>query len=109
MSEKNRDDKKRWRNKTLAFRVSPEEYDKITMMANSSGLSKQSYLISRALCEDVIVHPNIRVQKFLSQYLTELTAELKRLERIERTTDVLENIAYLLQFIEKMKGYQDPS
>lgn len=102
MSDKNRDEKKRWRNKTLAFRVSPEEYDKIAMMANTSGMSKQSYLIKRALCEDIIVNPNIRVKKFLSQYLVELTIELKRLERIEQTSDVLENIAYLLQLIKKL-------
>lgn len=29
MSEKNRDDKNRWRNVTIAFRVSPEENDEL--------------------------------------------------------------------------------
>ena len=35
-------------------------------------------------------------------YLTELTEQLKRLESIEKNNDVLENIKYLLELIDKM-------
>lgn len=45
---------------------------------------------------------NIRVQKYLRDYLVSLTEELKRLEQIDQSTDVLENIKYLLTFIEKL-------
>ena len=41
MSNKNRDDKNRWRNKTIAFRVSPEENESINMRVKLSGLTKQ--------------------------------------------------------------------
>lgn len=50
----------------------------------------------------VIVHPNCRVQKILSQYLTELTEELKRIQRIEQDDDILENIIYLVELIAHM-------
>ena len=102
MSAKNQDNKKRWRNKTVAFRVSPEEAYKIDMFAKTSGLTKQDYITKRLMCENITVFPNSRIQKFLSQYLTELTDELKRLNKIEQTSDVLENIEYLLKLIAQM-------
>ena len=102
MSEKNRDNKRRWRSISVSFRVSPQESDTINMMVLTSGLTKQDYCTKRLLCEDIVVHPNIRVQKYLRDYLVSLTEELKRLEQIDQTTDVLENIKYLLEFIAKL-------
>ena len=45
MSLKNRDNKNRWRNKTVAFRVSPEEDAQIETAVRLSGLTKQLSLI----------------------------------------------------------------
>lgn len=47
---------------------------------------------------------NIRVQAYICRYLTELTQQLKRLELIEQSDDVLDNIKYLLELIDKMSG-----
>ena len=102
MSEKNLDKKKRWRCITVAFRVSPQESETINMMAKTSGLTKQEYCTRRLLCTDVVVHPNIRVQKYLRDYLVGLTEELKRLEQIDQSTDVLENIRYILILINQL-------
>ena len=102
MSEKNRDKKKRWRSITVSFRVSPQESKTINMMANTSGLTKQEYCTRRLLCTDIVVHPNIRVQKYLREYLVGLTEELKRLEQIDQSTDVLENIKYILEIINNL-------
>ena len=102
MSEKNRDKKKRWRCITVSFRVSPQESETINMMAKTSGLTKQEYCTKRLLCEDIVVQPNIRIQKYLRDYLVSLTEELKRLEQIDQSTDVLENIKYLLELIAKL-------
>ena len=102
MSEKNRDKKKRWRNITVSFRVSPQESETINMMAKTSGLTKQEYCTRRLLCTDIVVHPNIRVQKYLREYLVGLTEELKRLEQIDQSTDVLENIRYILILINQL-------
>ena len=41
--EKNLDSKGRWRNKIVAFRVSPEEAEQIDACVRLSGLSKQDY------------------------------------------------------------------
>ena len=43
MSLKNRDEYNRWRNKTVAFRVSPEEWEQIERYVQLSGLTKQDY------------------------------------------------------------------
>ena len=73
------------------------------MRVLTSGLTKQDYCTKKVLDEEVIIRPNIRVQKFVCQYLTELTAELKRLEKIEQTSDVLDNIRYLLELISRLR------
>ena len=99
MSAKNKDNKQRWRSITIGFRVSPEEAYALDMRVNASGMTKQDYCTKKVLDEDVIVRPNIRVQKVICQYLDELTEELKRLEKIEQTTDVLDNLKYLLELI----------
>ena len=60
MSLKNRDNKNRWRNKTVAFRVSPEEDAQIETAVRLSGLTKQDYITRRLLCREVVVQGNPR-------------------------------------------------
>ena len=52
MSLKNRDNKNRWRNKTVAFRVSPEEDEQIETAVRLSGLTKQDYITRRLMCRE---------------------------------------------------------
>ena len=79
MSAKRKDDKNRWRNKTVAFRVSPEENDLINTQVALSGLSKQDYIVKRLLCKDIVVQPNPRVYKALKDKLDEVLVELRRI------------------------------
>ena len=52
MSEKNRDDKNRWRNVTIAFRMSLEENEELNNRVKLSGFrTKQDYIIQSALSE----------------------------------------------------------
>ena len=44
MSAKNLDNHNRWRSKTIAFRVSPEENEQIEIAVRLSGLTKQDYI-----------------------------------------------------------------
>ena len=104
MSAKNTDAKGRWRSVTIAFRVTPEEAYKIDMLAKTSGLTKQDYITKRLMCVDVVVHPNCRIQKYLSQYLAELTEELKKLQDAKQSDDIIENITYLIELIDCMGG-----
>ena len=80
MSLKNRDNKNRWRNKTVAFRVSPEEDAQIETAVRLSGLTKQDYITRRLLCRDVVVQGNPRVYKALRNELAAGLAELQRIE-----------------------------
>ena len=63
MSLKNRDEYNRWRNKTVAFRVSPEEDEQLEIAVKLTGLTKQDYITRRLLCKDVVVQGNPRVYK----------------------------------------------
>lgn len=53
--EKILDYKGRWRNHTVAFRVSDEESKLLNDLVALSGLTKQDYIIRRLLCRDVVV------------------------------------------------------
>ena len=55
MSLKNRDEHNRWRNKTIAFRVSPEENEQIERYVTLSGLTKQAYITRRLTHKEVVV------------------------------------------------------
>lgn len=65
MSLKNRDEHNRWRNKTVAFRVSPEEDKQIETYVQLSGLTKQAYITMRLTHKDIVVQGNPRVFKAL--------------------------------------------
>lgn len=80
MSLKNRDNKNRWRNKTVAFRVSPEEDEQIETAVRLSGLTKQDYITRRLMCRDVVVQGNPRIYKALRNELAAVLGELRRIE-----------------------------
>ena len=80
MSLKNRDEHNRWRNKTVAFRVSPEEDKQIETYVRLSGLTKQDYITRRLTHSDIVVQGNPRVFKALRNQLADVLSELQRIE-----------------------------
>lgn len=59
MSEKKKDDKNRWRNKTIAFRGSPEEAVELDKRWKLCGYAtKQDYLIDSMLHQQVVAKGN---------------------------------------------------
>ena len=96
MSAKNRDNKNRWRNITVGFRVSPEESEQIDRAVRLSGLTKQDYITRRLLCQDVVVQGNPRVYKALRNQLTAVLDELKRIEGGTGVDDELIDIIELI-------------
>lgn len=96
MSQKNRDEHNRWRNKTVAFRVSPEEDEQIEIAVKLTGLTKQDYITRRLLCRDVVVQGNPRVYKALRD---QLAAVLEQLQRIEAGDGVDGDLLDTLQMI----------
>ena len=75
----NRDNHKRLRNRTVAFRASDEEWKLISDMAEISGLQKQIYLINKCLDREITVYGNSRLYRMLESKLGEVLSELKRL------------------------------
>ena len=96
MSLKNRDEHNRWRNKTVAFRVSPEEDKQIETYVRLSGLTKQDYITKRLTHKDIVVQGNPRVFKALRNQLAEVLAELQRIEAGGGVNDELLNIIELI-------------
>lgn len=97
--DKNLDYKGRWRNKTVAFRVSEEEAKLIDKCVALSGLTKQDYIIRRLQCRDVVVQGNPRVYKALRNQMVDIYEELKRLEYCSEANDEL---LYTIQMIAKI-------
>ena len=100
MSLKNRDEHNRWRNKTIAFRVSPEENEQLETFVKLSGLTKQDYITRRMLAQDVVVQGNPRVYKALRDQLAAVLDELRHIESgkgvDDELLDVIEMIAVIL-------------
>ena len=100
MSLKNIDEHYRWRNKTVAFRVSPEEDKQIETYVRLSGLTKQDYITRRLTHRDIVVQGNPRVFKALRNQLADVLSELQRIEAggevNDELLDVIEMIADIL-------------
>lgn len=94
--ERTLDYKGRWRNHTVAFRVSNEEANLLNDLVALSGLTKQDYITRRLLCRDVVVQGNPRVYKALKNQMVAIYEELKRLEVLSPDNDEL---LYTLQVI----------
>ena len=73
MSEKNRDDKNRWRNVTIAFRMSPEENEELNNRVKLSGFrTKQDYIIQSVLHQKVVATGNPLILAFVKLNLVVL-------------------------------------
>lgn len=96
MSLKNRDEHNRWRSKTVAFWVSPEEDAQIERYVQLSGLTKQDYITRRLTHKDVVVQGNPRVYKALRDNLADVLTEL---ERIETGSEVNDELIDLIEMI----------
>ena len=90
------DYKGRWRNKTVAFRVSEEEAKLLDDLVALSGLTKQEYIMRRLLNREVVVQGNPRVYKALKNQMERIYDELKRLEKRSGEND---EMLYTLQVI----------
>ena len=99
MSAKNLDNHYRWRNRTVAFRVSEEENMLIDTFAKLSGHTKQTYITERLLCRDVVVQGNPRVYKALRDSMAAIHGEL---QRIEAGASLNEELLEVSRFIAKV-------
>ncbi|BDF33143.1 hypothetical protein CE91St62_12080 [Lachnospiraceae bacterium] len=107
MSVKVLDQQGRWRNKTVAFRVSPEEDAQIEAAVRLSGLTKQDYIIRRLQEKEVVVVGNPRVYKALKNELAKVLVELQRIDSgggVSR--DLLDTMELITLTMQGMKDEQ---
>ena len=105
MSKQNYDNHNRWRNKTVAFRVSAEEDLQLETLVKLTGLTKQDYIIRRLLERDVVVQGNPRVYKALRDQLAAVLDELCRIEAGQGVNDELLDTIQMIATI--MNGMQE--
>lgn len=99
MSKKSLDSYNRWRSKTIAFRISPEEDELLNKCVALSGQTKQSYIINKLLNKDVVVIGNPRVYLALKNQMIEICDELSR---IKSSSEMTEDLAELIQITAKI-------
>ena len=104
MSAKNMDKHNRWRNRTVAFRVSEEENEQINTFVKLAGTTKQDYVTQRLLCHDVVVQGNPRVYKALKEQLAAVLVELQRIKAGNSVSeDLLDTIRMIARIMDGMK------
>lgn len=113
MSERNNDRSGRWRNKTIAFRMSEEEAAQLDMLVSISGLTKQDYVTSKLLNREVRVIPSSRIQLNLQSTMRQLLDSLSSTGQAALTQEVQESIVTLIGVLaslgeESKTGSEDP-
>ncbi len=97
MTKKSVDQKNRWRSKTVAFRVSPEEWDEIERLVALSGMSKQGYIMHRLQNTEMTIQANPRVVKALRQEIQAMSNVLMDLRNVKVIENELSNLMRLIE------------
>ena len=101
---------RRKRSMTIAFRVTPEENELVNLLAAKAPMTKQDYLYKRALEEEVVVRPDVRVYKMLRDEMARVYRELRR---IRSAGEVDEGLAWTVDFLARefsaIRGEEEPS
>ena len=105
MSEKNRDDKNRWRNVTVAFRMSPEENEELTQRVKMCGYrTRQEYIIQSVLHQQIVAAGNPLMLVSFRQNLQHIEAELERLQNAgDMDAELLTPIRTMLEILEAFR------
>ena len=106
MSEKNRDDKNRWRSVTVGFRMSPEESDELNNRVKLCGFrSKQDYLIQSALHQKINVVGNPLMLVQFRQNLQRIERELLRINEVSEMDEEL--LTHIRSMLEILEGFEN--
>ena len=107
MSAKSLDAHGRWRNITVAFRVSPEEDEQIERLVRLTGLTKQDYIMRKLTEQDVVVQGNPRVFAALQKEMRAVLDELTSLEAGNNPSEELIEVITMISRI--MAGMKEAS
>lgn len=104
MSEKSLDHDGRFRNRTVAFRLSDAEADRLNQLVAISGLTKQDYITQCLLERKVVVKPSFRVYQKLHREVLKLYDELERLESLDCADNGLRQLIGML--LDELAGFR---
>lgn len=105
MSAKAMNRYQRWRSKTIAFRMSPEEDLQLEFAVALSGLTKQDYIIQCLLNHEVVVHGNSRILKAVREQTALLLEELQRIDAgTALDPELQERVGRLLEVVEEKRN-----
>jgi len=106
MSAKNKDDKNRWRNVTVAFRVSPEESQELDMRVKLCGArTKQDYLIESVLHQRITAIGNPLMLIQFRKQLRNIEMELLRIQAKDEMNEEL--LSPLRTMLEILRGFEE--
>ena len=100
--------KNRKRNMTIAFRVTPEENELVTLLAKTAGMTKQDYIMSKLTDTAITVQPSTRTYKALKDDMAKVYTELARIRRAGDMGDDLEQRVTLLADLFRDLGAEVP-
>lgn len=100
--------KNRKRNMTIAFRVTPEENELVTLLAKTANMTKQNYIMSKLTDTEIVVHPSTRTYKALKEEMAKVYAELSRIRSASDMSEELEQRVILLTDIFRNLGVEVP-
>lgn len=109
MSAKNKDDKNRWRNKIVAFRMSPEEAKELDDRVKLTGArTKQDYLIESVLHQQIIAKGNPMMLVQFRKDMIRIEKELMRLEQAgDMDEELLTPIRTMLEILEAFNNKKE--
>ncbi len=99
----------RYRDRTVAFRVSSEEAEEITRAAKLSGFTKREYIYKKLMNQDIVVVPSSRLYKLILEQTEYLATELKKLLKSGKPIDpeLKRTVELLTNTINGLKGNDD--
>ena len=109
MSQKIKDDKNRWRSKSVGFRVSPEEWDVVNDKVRLCGYQKkQDYIMECITNHKITAKGNPLMLTQFRADLKKMLAELERIHNKEELDEAIENelfasIKTMLQILEAFR------
>ena len=96
MSKKKLDSQGRYRSKTIAFHVSPEENKTIEELAKIHGVCKREYLVCCATRQVISVTGNPRVFRALRATMEDILAQVKL---ITNASDISPDLVKRLRYV----------
>ena len=106
LSERNLDRDGRFRNRTVAFRMSDAEADRLNQLVAVSGLTKQDYITQCLLERKIVVKPSFRVYQKVHREVFKLYDELERLESLDCADSGLRQLLGML--LDELAGFRGP-